>query len=58
MTGQSPVGKPPPISWKPPRGPRVRLLAYAAAAGLPVNRVITQAVDAWLAGQEREAAGE
>jgi hypothetical protein len=44
--------KHPPIAFRPPEGDRTWLLEYAAATGLPVNRVIAEALAAYRASKE------
>jgi hypothetical protein len=39
--------KHPPIPFRPPEGDRVWLLAYAAQTGLPVNRILAEALAAY-----------
>lgn len=42
----------PPISFRPPEGNRARLLAYAERTGQPVNRVLADALAAYLDAAE------
>ena len=40
--------KHPPIGFRPPEGDRARLLTYAERTGQPVNRILSEALAAYL----------
>ena len=45
--------KHPPIPFRPPEGDRARLLAHAEHTGQPVNRILAEALAAYLDAAER-----